>query len=311
MTDLLAPLPALPGPEDQPLEPAPGSEVAGLFVRRTPDAAPADTRAVYLHGMGGSSTNWTDLMHLLGSAYPGIAPDLPGYGYSAPSPDGRYSLARNARAVVDLIENEDCGPVHLFGNSMGGATATIVAATRPDLVTTLTLISPALLTRTALGGRHIPLAWNTLLSLRETRQLPAGDAAAAQFDRAMELCYANTDRVPAARRAAALEEIRRRLELPYAAAVNLGTLRSILKASTSGGQASIWNTARSVSTPTFGIFGAQDRLVPVSMASRAAEAFERGRMVILQDCGHVAQMEHPELTAQLFLQWVASIPISD
>ncbi|MDP3971970.1 MAG: alpha/beta hydrolase [Candidatus Nanopelagicales bacterium] len=311
MTDLLARLPSLPGPGDAPLEPHPGSEAAGLFVRRTTDPAPEATRAVYLHGMGGSSTNWTDLMYLLAPAMPGIAPDLPGYGFSAPSPDGRYSLARNARAVVELVESEECGPVHLFGNSMGGATATIVAATRPDLVKTLTLISPALLTRTAMGGRHIPLAWNALLSLREGRQLPPREAAAVQFDRAMRLCYANAERVPAARRTEALSEIQRRLELPYSVAVNLGTLRSIVKSSATSGPESIWNTARSVSTPTFGIYGARDRLVPVSMASRAAEAFERGRMVILEDCGHVAQMEHPQLTAQIFLQWIASVTIDN
>ncbi len=35
-------------------------------------------------------------------------------------------------------------PTHLFGNSLGGAVATRVAAVRPDLVRTLTLISPAL-----------------------------------------------------------------------------------------------------------------------------------------------------------------------
>ena len=36
------------------------------------------------------------------------------------------------------------GGVHLIGNSMGGAVAVRVAASRPDLVKTLTLISPAL-----------------------------------------------------------------------------------------------------------------------------------------------------------------------
>jgi len=46
--------------------------------------------------------------------------------------------------VARLIETLDAGPVHLVGNSMGGAVAVRLAARRPDLVRTLTLISPAL-----------------------------------------------------------------------------------------------------------------------------------------------------------------------
>ena len=34
--------------------------------------------------------------------------------------------------------------MHLIGNSLGGAVCVKVAATRPDLIRTLTLISPAL-----------------------------------------------------------------------------------------------------------------------------------------------------------------------
>ena len=54
---------------------------------------------------------------------------------------------RSTRAppsVISLIEQRGNWPVHLIGNSLGGAVSTRVAARRPDLVRTLTLISPAL-----------------------------------------------------------------------------------------------------------------------------------------------------------------------
>src|SRR5207248_11714281 len=72
------------------------------------------------------------------------AMDLPGNGYSPPPPDGDYSVRAQAAVVARLIEERGRGPVHLIGNSLGGAVCTRLAAHRPDLVRTLTLISPAL-----------------------------------------------------------------------------------------------------------------------------------------------------------------------
>src|SRR5579875_3830488 len=74
---------------------------------------PRGTPAVFVHGLGGSSTNWTDLMDLLAgqpaAAQPAagaLAPplacaalDLPGFGYSPPPADGDYSLDAHARSV--------------------------------------------------------------------------------------------------------------------------------------------------------------------------------------------------------------------
>ncbi|MDT0551406.1 alpha/beta fold hydrolase, partial [Streptomyces lonegramiae] len=95
-------------------------------------------------GLGGSSQNWSALMPLLADAVDPDAVDLPGFGDSPPPDDGNYSVTGHARAVIRLLDAEGRGSVHLFGNSLGGAVATRVAAVRPDLVRTLTLVSPAL-----------------------------------------------------------------------------------------------------------------------------------------------------------------------
>ena len=131
-------------PLDLQQEPWPGHHevLAGheVHVRRTP-GPDGVTPAVFVHGLGGSASNWTDLAGLLAPLAPGLALDLPGFGRSAPPPHGRYSLTGSADAVTALLETT--GPAHLFGNSMGGAVSILVAARRPELVRTLTLISPA------------------------------------------------------------------------------------------------------------------------------------------------------------------------
>ena len=130
---------------------------AATYVRETPATGPEAEPALYVHGLGGSSANWTDLAGLLADRLDGQAIDLPGFGRS--DPGRRYTLGAFAERVIRWIEHGDRGPVHLFGNSLGGAISVRVAALRPDLVRTLTLISPAmpfLDARRSVQGRMLP-----------------------------------------------------------------------------------------------------------------------------------------------------------
>ena len=53
-----------------------------------------------MHGLGGSSQNWSALMPLLADVVDGEALDLPGFGDSPPPDDGNYSVTGHARAVI-------------------------------------------------------------------------------------------------------------------------------------------------------------------------------------------------------------------
>ena len=48
------------------------------YVRDTPAVCPEAEPALYVHGLGGSSQNWTDLAGLLSYRLEGQAIDLPG-----------------------------------------------------------------------------------------------------------------------------------------------------------------------------------------------------------------------------------------
>src|SRR5689334_11770802 len=115
---------------------------AMLHVRDTPGTGPSAEPAVYVHGLGGSSQNFTDVAGLLADRFDAQAVDLPGFGYSDPSP--RYSIPAFAATLTNYLDHDGRGPVHLVGNSLGGSIAVRVAALRPDLVRSLTLISPAM-----------------------------------------------------------------------------------------------------------------------------------------------------------------------
>src|ERR1700727_2069766 len=106
-----------------------------VYVRSTPDRD--GEPALCVHGLAGSSRNWTDLIDLLRPRLACAALDLPGFGDSPPRPDHRYSIAALAQTVEALIEKQ-ANQVHLIASSLGGAVAVKLAAGRPDLVKTLT-----------------------------------------------------------------------------------------------------------------------------------------------------------------------------
>lgn len=97
---------------------------------------------VLLHCSGSSGAQWRALAAQLGARHPVVAPDLIGYGDSAPWRGGEFSLAREAAAVRGLLGRLG-EPVHLVGHSYGGAVALHIARTRPELLGSLTLIEPS------------------------------------------------------------------------------------------------------------------------------------------------------------------------
>lgn len=300
----LAPDDALPRPAGLP-PPWPGRPVrlAGrvTYVRRTPPTAPGAEPALYVHGLGGSSTNWTDMAGLLAGRLDGEAIDLPGAGRSDPA--RRYTIDAFAARVIQWLEYSGRGPVHLLGNSLGGTVAVSVAATRPDLVRTLTLISPALPfldPRRSLQSRMVPL-----LALpggvRLARRLLAATTPEQMAQRVIEACFADPAQVPEQRFTEAVEEIRLRFTAEHYVPAYLATMRGLVTGFLRAylpGPGSLWRTAAGVRAPTLVIGGCQDRLVDVLVAPKTAWAIPDSRLLMVDGLGHVGQMEAPRLVAR-------------
>ncbi|WP_329040400.1 alpha/beta hydrolase [Streptomyces sp. NBC_00178] len=271
-----------------------------LTVRARPsDSADAEP-ALLVHGLGGSSQNWSALMPLLTDVLDSEAVDLPGFGDSPPPDDGNYSVTGHARAVMRLLDAGGRGPVHLFGNSLGGAVATRVAAVRPDLVRTLTLVSPALpeirVQRPAVPTALLALPGVASLFARLTR----GWTAEQRTRGAMALCYGDPTRISDEAFRNAVAEMERRLQLPYFWDAMTRSARGIVDAYTLGGQHGLWRQAERVLAPTLLVYGSKDQLVSYRMARRASAAFRDSRLLTLPEAGHVAMMEYPEAVAQAF-----------
>jgi pimeloyl-ACP methyl ester carboxylesterase len=268
-----------------------------------------------VHGLGGASTYWTDRAAQLAVRFDGWALDLPGFGRSQPPPRGRYSIRGHADAVVDVLEHvrrqpghAEGEPVHLIGNSLGGLASVLVAARRPDLVASLTLVSPAM------PVYRVPPAFSRALLLLLLPGVPTiaerrmAGIAPEQHVRAMvRMCFGDPRRVPRARIEQAVAEMRERAEQPWADRALTRSMRGLITSYLRVGGTNAWRLARSLRTPSLVLWGAEDKLVDPALAPRLAATIPDAGLHVLEGVGHVAMLEAPEPTARAVLGLVEGL----
>lgn len=258
-----------------------------------------------VHGLGGSALNWVDLASHVGDVADVLAVDLPGFGASPPPRDGDYSPRGHARRVAHVAREwresrGDGKPIHIIGNSLGGAVAVQLAAAEPELVASVTLISPALPTRRVRrGSAHLPVIALPGVGESLLRRYRRVDAA-ARVHATMTACFADLGRVNPHVNELIVAEVRERDRHPYAGDAMLSSLRGLLRTFMDPSGDRPWSLARRLRQPVLAIYGTQDVLVDVRSAKVARAALGADRVVVLDDCGHVAQMEHPERVARLW-----------
>ena len=310
---MTAPVPHWPGRE---VELAGGEHV---WVAETPPAPVRQAErdlVLCVHGMSGAATNWTDLMAELAPDFDCAAVDLPGSGFSPPPRrNAGYSVSAQAGTVIRAIEalTSEAGQgaanhgrkVHLVGNSMGGAVSVRVAARRPDLVETLTLISPAmpdLKVRRAVA--HFPVLALPFVGERLVRtwagRFPVENRVAGVF----ATCFSDPSRLHPDRFVLEVAALRRRDGLSHDPASLVGAARTLVLETLRPSPFSLWRAAGRVTAPSLVLFGSDDRLVHPRLADRAARVFRNARVRVLPETGHLAQMEWPDVVAALFREMV-------
>jgi pimeloyl-ACP methyl ester carboxylesterase len=285
----------------------PGSHVAvggcEVFVRHTPSLIADAEPALLVHGLGGSATNWTDFAGQLRVRVDVESIDLPGFGRSGPAVDNDYSIRAQAATVIDYLRQSGRGPVHLVGNSMGGAISIAVAAKRPDLVRTLTLISPAvpdvrlrvhaLSHDPRMGLIVVPGVGGAVLRHMSTIE------AEKRARGTIAVCFADPTRYPPQRLAEAVDEVRARSAISWANAAFLRSTRGLVRTQFLQGR-STWAAMRTITAPTLVLWGDADRLVAPDLAGFVAAAIADSRVLVLENTGHTAMMEDPQTSARAF-----------
>lgn len=266
-----------------------------------------------VHGLGGSSVTWVEVMAGLGEYGPVAAVDLPGFGRTRAVADDPLTIRGYVDFVLEVADALGWDRFTLHGNSMGGLIATFLAARRPERVERLVLVSPALPPRTplhlAVPARAtlegmLPIATSSLtaaalgvvglagpeLGARRNRALlrliyPDPDGVDRRVLRLMAADFAQDDQDDARGRRRAL----------------LTALRSITQLWTDPRRA--WRAIDRVEAPTLVLGGTADALVParVLRAVLARRADWTGR--VLDDRRHALMLEEPATYLEELARW--------
>ncbi|MDQ3025330.1 MAG: alpha/beta hydrolase [Pseudomonadota bacterium] len=97
---------------------------------------------VLVHGLGGTSNNWTPLMGAL-ARHRVIRPDLPGSGRSA-RVEGPLSIASFVDCIKAVCDRLEVRRAHLVGHSLGTIVCLHAAVRHPQLARSLALFGPLL-----------------------------------------------------------------------------------------------------------------------------------------------------------------------
>jgi pimeloyl-ACP methyl ester carboxylesterase len=122
--------------------PADMIDVAGVRLHVRDSGSKNAPAVVFIHGFGGSLHSWEAWAEGLAATHRVIRFDLPGSGLSSPDPTGDYSDARTMKLLIALMDQLGVTRASIVGHSIGGRMAWTFAATHPQRVNKLVLVSP-------------------------------------------------------------------------------------------------------------------------------------------------------------------------
>jgi pimeloyl-ACP methyl ester carboxylesterase len=266
-----------------------------------------------VHGLGGSSVTWIEIMAGLGKHGPVVAVDLPGFGRTPARDEDALTVRGYVEFVVDVADALGWDRFALHGNSMGGLIAVLLAARHPERVARLVLVSPALPPRTPLGllvparatvDGMAPVAVSTFSAAVLGVVGIAGPELTEHRNRQLlKLIYADPDGVDRA--------VLQLLAADFTGddATMTRSRRRALRSATRSIAAlwtdprRVWRAIDRVTAPTLVLGGTRDALVPAKVlrAVLARRPDWTGR--VLDDRRHALMMEDPATYLEELARW--------
>lgn len=222
-----------------------------------------------LHGLGASSISWLSTIVGLGKSRRVIAPDQIGHGRSD-KPSLKYRVTDFVDYIEEFVDQLRLSQIDIIGNSLGGWIGARLAIKRPDLVKKLVLVAAGGLKPSSEFRREIEKFDFTMSSLSSTRFM-------------LEKSFYNKQRY-ASTFTTTLTYIFRRVS------GNQEIIRTIIK---SADEPSEWidKKLEKIEAETLVLWGREDRILPIDFVEKFAQGIPNVKVEILENCGHVPQIE--------------------
>jgi pimeloyl-ACP methyl ester carboxylesterase len=237
---------------------------------------------LFLHGLGGSISNWAPNIEYFKRSNRVIALDLPGFGKSGHF-DSNYSLEFFTGAVRGLLAHLGVDRASIVGNSLGGLITLHMALFHNELVETITLVDSA-------GGHKFPAIIRWAL-----KHLPPG-----LLKRIILFTTSYLIRFRFAYRLGGIYVINRytRALLDEAVAVaERPDLDRYLEAYVRTARTALEVTYRDrlgeINKPALLVWGQKDLGLPLKVGQRMNTAMKGSFMVAIPRAAHVPQLDQP------------------
>ncbi|WP_208971265.1 alpha/beta fold hydrolase [Kineococcus rubinsiae] len=259
-----------------------------------------------LHGIGCSLEDFDEQHRLLRGRYRCLSVDLAGFGESdpLPVPNTLDRLADTVVAFLDALAATGLAveePLHVVGNSLGGAVAQAVAVRIPSRVRSLLLADPAGFGRTVTWALRIvavrPLAKRLLTpSLQAARRNQRG----IFHDRAM----VTPERVERAFRLASRPH---GPQVMAETAHDLGTVLGVRP----GWRRRLVPAVAALHLPTLVVWGAEDLVLPADHLDAVRRLLPHAETHVFPGTGHMPQIERAAEFAALAEEFWSRLPAPD
>ncbi len=237
-----------------------------------------------IHSAGMGAAQWRVIVKALADDFRCLAPNLRGYGRSAPWPSGRPAEISAEIALLEKVADAAEAPLALIGHSMGAWLALELARRRPRHYDSLVLIEPVVLGALRAPGEEAPLA-EVGAMIEDVLASFARDDVAAAMERFTDYWYG----------AGAWAAIPLAQRLPIFA--RAGKMRADVEA--------VWADRTPVSAfaevaqPALVLSAERTTAAARRMAELVAATLPNARRAVISGAGHMAPVTHAAALAEM------------
>jgi len=235
---------------------------------------------VLIHGgLGDAQQHWSPAFEALTPHFQILAPDLPGFGVSAPLPMPSYQNYLNwLQLLFDMLNIG--GPLLLMGNSFGAVLSRFFVAENTGYVSRLVLIN---------GGAILDAPG----CARPLIRLPGVGSLIFNIIRQRFYSYAGL------KRAIADEQLLTPDFVANAQAASIGFVAALRQIAVTAAPA-----LRTPTCPTLVVWGEQDQLSSVDNGKRVAAEINGAKFTVIPRAAHMPQIEQPAVFHQVVLPFL-------
>src|SRR6476469_2736501 len=230
---------------------------------------------VLLHGLGGDGSRWAPNIEPLAKDFHVFALDQIGFGESD-KPLANYHTGMLAEFLVGFMKAAGIAKASLVGNSMGAGVALYTAVHYPDMVDRIVLADGGGFRSAA--GASAPPPTPEAMHRRQLQNSVTRDEAREFFRILFHDKSLVTEKMVD-------EQLTLRLRAAF----------TITKMQEAGERGSLTEQeVRSVKAPTLVVWGKYDELANPAGADRLEKTIPGARKVIIDNCGHMPQLERAD-----------------